>query len=138
MKILKKRNQIYALGTSKSVSASIEQAKKIILNDFKGSGFIYVDHPNGLEKYIIFGIPINQDGSTVTAPIRIDIPDIYEKQVRKEVYREKESYRALVLILKAKLILMENGEPKEKVFYLDQVDKKNNRLFPSPSLLLPY
>lgn len=138
MKIIKKRNQIYAMGTQKTKAESLDEAEKFITDKFFGSGFMYVNHPSGTERFIIFGLEIKHGGEMITVPIRIDIPFIYLKLANnRERYLENESYRTLILQLKARLTLMETGGSKKRVFLPDIVDKNYKRLDISDQLLLP-
>lgn len=114
MNIIKKdTKQVYAYGTSVTVTQSLEEIKRI-LKKFNSEGFQFTEDPFTKEIYITFLINSKHIG---LIPIRIYLPRIYlDTQRIKMRFLEKESFRVLVLILKAKLQLFELGESIENIF----------------------
>jgi len=121
MKVIKQRaEQVYAYGTKVSKTSTIEEVRKI-LEKFDAVGFNYVEDPIHDEKSIAFFLKTQRFG---LMPVRINIPEIYLKSKRNgkpDTYLERESYRALVLLLKSRLTEIELGESIEAVFLLDMV-----------------
>lgn len=117
MKLIREKNRIYAYKTQVTPEKSIEEVKKN-LKKYGCQGFQYAEHPDTNQKIIRFYIP-TPNGRLL---IHVDIPEIHEKMKSGTIrYLENESYRALVLIMKAKLNLVELGEPIEEVFILNMV-----------------
>lgn len=117
MKLIRNKNQIFAYRTTVTPEKSIEEIKKN-LKKYGCQGFQYTEHPDTNQKAIRFYVP----SDTGRLLVHLDIPEIHEKMISgKTKYLEKESYRALVLIVKAKLNLIELGEPIEEVFLLNMI-----------------
>lgn len=117
MKLIRDKKRIYAYNTQVKPEKSIEEIKRN-LKKYGCQGYQYTEHPDSNEKAIRFYIPTPQ-GRLL---IHIEIPEIHEKKKSgKTEYLENESFRALVLIIKAKLNLVELGEPIEEVFLLNMV-----------------
>jgi hypothetical protein len=120
MKIIRKStDQVYAYGTRVTPTQSLEEARRIITK-FNAIGFNFTDDPILKIKFIAFMIETQRFG---TIPIRVEIPEIFvkNKQTGQTRYLERESYRALILLLKAKLTEIECGKSPESVFLLDAI-----------------
>jgi hypothetical protein len=115
--------KIYAYKTQVTKEKSLEEAQKI-LEKFNCMGFQYSRAPYSNEAAIKFLVKAKW-GDVL---IRIDIPAIYRKyKDGTEKYLENESYRYLILLLKAKFALLEI-EPIEKVFFLDSITKDGKKM----------
>ena len=115
MKLIKTTRQIYAYRTPVTRGKSIDEVRGI-LRKFGCKGFQLTEVPDG-SAYIRFLMPT----PVGNIPVHVDIPEIRIRQKKGTKYLEKESYRALVLILKAKFNLVELGEPIQEVFFLNAV-----------------
>jgi len=99
--------QIYAFNTKVKVTDSIEEVQHI-LSKFNFKGFGWMNNPVTGEMFIAFLMDVNG----IDVPVRIDVPQIYYKGK----YLEKESFRALVILVKSKITQIDLGESKEIVF----------------------
>ena len=81
---------------------------KKFIEKYNGKGWIHAIKPNG-DAFIGFIIDM---GHYKDVPVRMEVPRIYYR----DKYLEKESYRALLLIVKSKMVEIETGEPIERVF----------------------
>lgn len=124
MKIIKeKTEQIFAYRTPVSVSRSIDEIKHN-LEKHRCLWIGDLQNPYTREKFISFTIPTKIGD----IPVRIDVPEIWYKQR----YLERESYRALVLLVKSKLVQVELGEPLGVVFLPNVAAKYVQELLPEP------
>jgi len=118
----KKSEQIYAYGTNVTVSRSIEEIRGL-LRKYGAKGFAHVISPNSEQgAYIAFIIPTKLGD----VPVRIVVPSIY----LNGRFRELESYRAAVLIIKSKFLEIELGEPAEQVFLGNMASNIRDKLLP--------
>ncbi|MHA1892090.1 MAG: hypothetical protein ACTSYS_13940 [Promethearchaeota archaeon] len=119
--VRKKVEQIYAYKTKVSVTKSIEEIKRLLMK-YNCLWVGDVQNPYTGEKFISFMIP----SKIGDIPVKISVPEIWYKNK----YLKRESYRALVLLIKSKLILVDLGEPMELVFLPNVSTKHMKDLLP--------
>lgn len=128
-------NRIYAYRTDISTTRSIEEVRHI-LDKFGAKAFAFATYPEKEEEYIGFLL----ETKFGKLQVRIDIPRIYLKNSAnpRGKYLEKESYRALVLLVKAKLQQIDLGEPIEVVFFQNLTAGARAAVLAKAKELLPF
>jgi hypothetical protein len=116
------KDQVYAYGTSVTVSQTLEEIRHV-LGKYHAEGFAHVVNPfKGGGIYIAF-IASTRVGKL---PVRVEVPQVFYKGQ----YLERESYRALFLIIKSKFTQIECGEPAELVFLPNVPSNQREKLLP--------
>lgn len=125
MKIVRKYDQIYAKGTKVTIEKSIEEIKKM-LKKYGCKGFTSAEsREDERRKAIKFFAPTTNGD----LPIILEAPEIYVTTRKGEKYLEKESYRALALIVKSKLVTVDLGlETVQDAFILDVITSDGRKM----------